>query len=380
MTIVRRVIFLITTLGHGGTERNLVQFCRAVDPAKYEIEVWYLYETEKSYLNQLQELNVKLKFLDSPKGFRPRFLLSVAKQLKESQADLIHVFLPTVAYYAIASRVLLRSQKPMLFSSGGVGMYLPLQKQMMKYGIGRCCYPIVCNSPTVLEYWRDKIGVDSRRLREIPNGHDIAKFDSDFDRDQFRRQNSLGSDCPVVATVGRMLDTKRHVDMIDAFDMVLKEHPDAIFLIIGDGDSLPYVEQVARLGIGDRVRFLGHRSDVVDLLRASDLFLFGTELEGLPNALIEAALCRLPIVATNIGPVQAVVENEKSALLVDARRSDLLAESMLRFLGNEALCKELADAAYESATIKFDIRNTINHLYQAYGDAMQGFRKAVASK
>ena len=376
----RRVIYLVTTLGHGGTERNLVQFCKTVDPLKYEIEVWYLYETEKSYLSQLQELNIKLKHLNSPNGFRPGFLWSVARKLNKAQADLVHVFLPTVAYYAIASRVLFRSRKPMLFSSGGFGMYLPLQRQMMKYGIGRYCYPIICNSQAVVEFWRDELGVDSRRLRLISNGHEISRFQAEFDRSETRKNNDLDPDSLVVTTVGRMLDSKRHVDMIEAFSRVRKEYPNAVFQIIGDGDLAPYQQQVDELGITQSVRFLGHRNDVVELLRASDMFLFGTELEGLPNALIEAALSRLPIVSTNIGPVKAVVENEKSALLVDTRRPDLLAKSMLRLVREKDFARQLAAAAFEVAVQKFDIRNTVNELYVAYDDAMLGFRKATAIK
>ena len=374
-----RIICLVTTLGHGGTERNLVQYCKSIDKTKFSLEVWYLHETEDSLKAVLTDAGIRSVCLQAPGSFNPLYLLKIARKLKHSGADLIHVFLPTVGYYAVASRILFRSKIPMLYSSGGVQLLLPLQGAMMRYGLGRCCYPIVCNSTGVMDFWRS-MNVDQRRLRVIHNGHDLKQIDAAGNRDEQRQQLGLAEDEPVIMTVGRLIESKRHTDLLQACASLRRKGKRFQLWIVGDGPCREaLVEQTGKLDLNDQTKFLGTRKDIIDLMRAADLFAFPSESEGLPNAVIEAALCQLPIVAADIRPVTEIIEDGKSGTIFPVRNVDALAAGITSILEDPPRAARMATAARKEAAQKFNLKRTLCQLESAYQDALKGFRSVLAT-
>ena len=118
---------------------------------------------------------------------------------------------------------------------------------------------------------------------------------------------------------------------------------------------------------------LGTRDDVVALLRASDVFAFPSESEGLPNAVIEAALCKLPIVASDIKPVLEIVDSERSATIVPVRDIPALTAGIQFVSENWQLAAQMSEVAYQEAAKKFDLRHTISQLETAYEASLRGF-------
>lgn len=368
----KRVIYLTTTLGFGGTERNLVQFCESLDPAKWKIEVWYLHETAESMRERLAACGVEVRYLEAPRSFRPGFLFKLARRLSRVDADLIHVFLPTVAYYAVASKLLFRSRIPMIYSSGGVQFLLPFQRQMMRYGLARYCKFIICNSKAVVRFW-EAMRLDSRRIRLVYNGHDLARYRKPFDRDTFRAYLGIAEDEFVICTVGRLIESKRHIDLLEALTAGELENKQIRLLIVGDGPYREELERVAtRLAASHRVEFLGQRNDVHSLLRCSDLFAFPSASEGLPNAVIEAALSELPIIASNIPPVTEIVDNGSSARLFSVGDVNEIVRLIGESIENRAQTLVMAQKARDSAEGKFDLRHALQSLEAVYEDAMAG--------
>ena len=368
-----KIIFLVTTLGWGGTERNLVQYCETLDANKWSIEVWYLHESEESLRGRLENSGIVTKCLNAPKKFRLWFLIALGRKLAKAKVDLIHVFLPTVGYYAVVSKFLFRSRTPMMYSSGGVQFLLPLQRPMMQYGLGRYCYPIAGNSNAVAGFLED-MGIDRRRIRVIRNGHDLSKLETPLDRFTYREKLGAVEDDFLITTVGRLIDTKRHTDLLRALAKIDPQEVPFKLLVVGDG---PLMEQIAteaeELGIGARIKMLGQRDDVISILRCSDLFVFPSSSEGLPNAVIEAALCKLPIVASDIDPVLEIIDDGRSGWIVPVEGVEEICLAIKEAAGNPAFAKQLAAAAYDDATSTFDLHNTIRLLESAYYDAIGGF-------
>lgn len=369
----RSILMFVTSLGFGGTERNLVQYCETLDPAKWDIEVWYLYETEESMRGRLEAKGIKLKHLGAPGKLHPLKIFDLCRQLANTDADLIHIFLPTVGYYAVLSKLLFRSKTPMMFSSGGVQFLLPMQRSMMKFGLGRYCYPIVCNSNAVASFWKD-MNIDPEKIRVIPNGHDLSKLETPLDSVAYRGKLGVRRDEFLIATVGRLIDTKRHTDLLQALAKIDPQEVPFKLLVVGDGPlQEQIVSEASELKIGDRVKMLGRRDDVISILRCSDLFVFPSSSEGLPNAVIEAALCKLPIVASDIDPVLEIIENERSGWIVPVEGVQELCAAIREAAGSTAIAKQRAVAAYNDATSAFDLHNTILLLETAYYDAIEGF-------
>ena len=142
-------------------------------------------------------------------------------------------------------------------------------------------------------------------------------------------------------------------------------------LLVGDGPRRSEMESLARqLEIEDAVRFAGNRTDVPRLLAAATCFAFPSENEGLPNAVIEAALARLPIAACRAPGVVHVVTHAQTGLLSSTREPSELADSIAQLLADRPLARRLAAAAFDNAHERFDISRIIPRLCQAYDDAL----------
>ena len=141
----------------------------------------------------------------------------------------------------------------------------------------------------------------------------------------FRQELGIAEDTKVVGYVGRLSKEKGVDRLIDAFAAIVqssaaKPTDQELFLIlIGDGDQRSDLEQQAKqLGVSERVVFAGYRSDARDLLSVMDLFVLPSRSEGLPVALLEAMLARVPVAATDCGESRAILgDGEFGAILPD---------------------------------------------------------------
>jgi glycosyltransferase involved in cell wall biosynthesis len=171
--------------------------------------------------------------------------------------------------------------------------------------------------------------------------------------------------------VGRLIPSKRVVDLLDAVALLRQTQPLLRVALVGEGPEQGSLRQhAAVLGITDRVIFAGRRLDIPDLLQASDLFVFPSETEGLSNAVIEAALVGLPIVACDIGGAREIVLDGKGAYLVPCRQPQALAAEIARVLDQPDEARRRAQLAQQLAEREFSIESVNRQLYQVYHEVL----------
>jgi glycosyltransferase involved in cell wall biosynthesis len=152
-----------------------------------------------------------------------------------------------------------------------------------------------------------QLGVPDERIRTVGNGVDSARF-RPVARSSARRTVQIAEDAPVLITVGGLVERKGFHRVIACLPALLQEFPTLHYLVVGsagpEGDySAALVAQVQRLGLMERVRFLGAlpAEGVCTALSAADVFVLSTRNEGWANVLLEAMACGLPVVATDVG-------------------------------------------------------------------------------
>jgi glycosyltransferase involved in cell wall biosynthesis len=179
------------------------------------------------------------------------------------------------------------------------------------------------------------------RVTVIPRGRDPARLGapSDARRARAREQLGIASDAEVLVNIGRQEFQKGQRVLLRAVDEVLQRRPRAILLIAGRTGNA--TTELARLKLSlahsDRVRVLGHRDDVPELLAASDLFVFPSLYEGLGGAIIEAMALGIPIVASRIPAIMEVAHEGANALLVPAGQPEPLAAAICTLLENKTM-------------------------------------------
>lgn len=148
----------------------------------------------------------------------------------------------------------------------------------------------------------------SKTYRQVNNAIDLSCFYFDGSkREEVRKRIGVG-ERRVVGHVGRMHTQKNHKFLLKIFHEIYKKAPDALLLLIGDGELRNQVEdQIASYGLQDSVLLLGARSDIPDLMQAMDLFLFPSLYEGLGIVLIEAQAVGLPCIISETVPKEAVI-------------------------------------------------------------------------
>jgi glycosyltransferase involved in cell wall biosynthesis len=135
----------------------------------------------------------------------------------------------------------------------------------------------------------------------------------------------------VVGSIGRLNEQKGHRYLLDAAPAVLRAHPDARFLIVGDGDlAEPLRRQAQALGLADRVVFAGHRGDVPEMLGAIDVLCLPSLYEGTPLALFEAMAAGKAIVASAVDGCAEVLADGTTGLLVPPRDPAALGAAVVR--------------------------------------------------
>ena len=186
-------------------------------------------------------------------------------------------------------------------------------------------------------------GLTPERLLVVPNpAPEIPALPA---RDEARA--TLGVDGFALGTAGRLTVQKALGDALEALGRV----PGVELLVLGDGPERAALEShAARLGLSERVRFLGAgtRDDVLALFRAVDVVLLTSAWENLPHTLLEALAVGAPVIATSVGGIPEVVVDGENGLLVEARDVDAIARAIGRLASDDDLRSSLAASARSS--------------------------------
>ena len=155
------------------------------------------------------------------------------------------------------------------------------------------------------------------QVQIIHNGVELREPMSASARRAKRRELSLSPDAFVVGCVGRLVEQKGHVHLIRAARQVVDGVPNAVFLIAGDGPLRGELcAEAARLGLADRIRFLGQREDVPELMEVFDVFGLPSLWEAMPYTILEAMAAGLPVVVSNVSGLGEFVQHDRQGLLV----------------------------------------------------------------
>jgi len=215
---------------------------------------------------------------------------------------------------------------------------------------------------------------DARRLGiarapvTVGNGRDASVFRPDAAaRARVRATLGVPEDRKVVISVARLVVHKGLADVAVA----LRDMPDAEFWVVGERlatDRGPDVAAALRAaGLGERLRLLGYREDVANLLAAADVFALASRFEGLPMSVIEAMLCGLPVVACDIrGPREQVVHGE-TGLLVPSGDADALATALRDLLADPARRAAMGAAGRARAVDRYDEARIVARTLDALG-------------
>jgi len=181
---------------------------------------------------------------------------------------------------------------------------------------------------------------------------------------------------PLVGNIGALVPHKGQRHLIDAATMVVREVPDARFLILGEGELKASLEkQITEAALNKHVLLAGFRPDVLSILKGFDLFVMPSVTEGLGTSLLDAMACRKAIVATRTGGIPEIVEHEVNGLLVEPRDHQGMSDAISRLLTDAALRTRLADTGFDRVRERFTVERMVAATAAVY-ERLAGRRRA----
>ena len=235
---------------------------------------------------------------------------------------------------------------------------------------------IIAISPAI----RDELLRDHRigrpeQYRVVPLGFDLSALASLDDRARAAARRSLRIDesAHVVSTVGRLTAIKQHHLFLETARLVARADASTVFLIAGDGELRPALEETARdFGIADRVRFLGWQRDLAAIYGASDVFLLTSRNEGTPVALIESLAAGVPGVSTDVGGVRDVLDDSvgPAGAVAPYGDSSALADAVAKFLADASLRRTLGERGRASVIARYGVDRLVDDIDALYHELL----------
>lgn len=326
-----------------------------------EVAVVSLYDSAQADLAaELQAAGAPVFHLGKRRGFDPRQFGRIGRVLQQFRPHLVHTHRYALSY---AWPSLHRRHLPCVHTVHSLAeREVPRLHQLMFKRAYRAGVAPVAISQEVAESLARVYGLTNLTL--ILNGIEVQKYRQDKSlRSSWRRQHQVSPEALLCVAVGRLVPAKNHALLLRAFRQVAAAVPAAQLLIAGDGFLRQELEQLTRaLGLTDRVRLLGKRSDIPALLTAADLFVLSSNWEGHPLSVMEALSAGLPVVATAVGGVPEQVDQGITGLLVPPGDCPALAQALLRLLNDAPLRAEMGQRAQQQAGTRFSIE-TMTHAY-----------------
>lgn len=334
-----RVAQVINSLKPGGGERFLVDLLQAFPRDQFEFTVFCLY-SKGELACEVERIGIPVSVLGVPKKMGLKGYIKLCNALKMGAFDIVHCHLLEGCWYGIPAGWL--AGVPIRIAHlQNCHWRLSLRARLFdRFAFTFADAAFGC-SEAVLRFYQQRMWYPMSKCHLVYNGVVTKRFENLPSKEEARRALSLPSQkCVIVTTVARLVPQKGHVFLLEAAKEVVSKFKDVRFLLVGDGGLRAQLEhRVSTLGLAEHVCFLGQRTDVPQILAASDIFVLPSLWEGLGLVLVEAGLAGLPVVATRVDGIVEVVEDGRSGFLVPPGDVRALAEAV-QTLVEDALLRE----------------------------------------
>ncbi len=340
-----------------------------LDPARYRSRV--LTWREGWLTDEVRRRGIPVAAMPLARALDPGWPRRLLARLAEWKVDLLHAHeFAMNTYGTVVARL---AGKPIVTTVHGKHYHGERLHRRLAYRfVARAASRMVAVSDDIARDLVERVGVRPGGLVTVYNGIDLAAVRRPGEGPRVRRELGLDPDAPVVGAIGNLFPVKGHTYLVQAAARLARDWPDLVVLLCGRPILEAELEaEAARLGVGDRVRFLGFRDDVGALLDALDVFVLPSLSEGLSLSLIEAMAAGTPVVTTAVGGNPELVEDGVTGLLVPPRDPAALAAAVGRLLADRALGRRLADRARARAESTFAVEGMLAR-YEALYDEMLG--------
>lgn len=294
----------------------------------------------------------------------------LAAAVRERDIDVIHAHQYTPFFYAALAKPLCRFRPRLILTEHGrhyPDRVSPIRRAVNRLVLDRLADAVTacCQFSAVGLTKTD--GFVGRRIAIIENGIEVDRYGPPADKAIAKHDVGLDPDRRCIIHVARHHPVKDQPTLLRAFAAAVPALPRVDLIMVGDGPQRGELESLAvELRIPDRVKFLGIRDDIPDLMRAAEMFALTSLSEAASLTLLEAMASGLPVVVTNVGGNPEIVRHEREGLLFPRGDVTACAAAFRRLFDDPAFAEQLGASGRRRVSERYQLSRTVDRYEQLY--------------
>jgi glycosyltransferase involved in cell wall biosynthesis len=351
-----------------GQTTHVHSLCKGLDRKKFAITV-ILPENLKLSITVIQKTGVDVVPLPMKKIFWSiRAIISLWSLIQTQKFDIVHVvgqeaglLTRLVAYFAGAEIIIYTPQCTNIRRENVFWLYRIIEK-ILSY-ITDMIISVNENDRMRIIQW----GIPSSKVVTVPNGIDLDSFNNNINSTQIKRTLGFDEKRPLVMQVGRLSHQKNPLAFVEGATLVIQEHPEAQFAMVGDGPLKDRVEKyINELGMKQHIVRLGWKEKAFKIIGAADIVSLTSNWEGSPYTLLEAMAWSRPIVSTAVNGCNEIVKHEITGYLVPTGDVVSWANYVIKMLANPNKSFKMGKLGRELLEEEYSLQKMIDQIQGLY--------------
>lgn len=362
-----RVLHIIAALERGGAERQLQIIVNHANRSRYKMGILFIsYGSEMPNINDdVDLLQIEDNYKINPLGY----LNSIHKSIVSWKPHILHLWLPEIVtipcsiigkFYHIP---MLSAQRRSINNTGRIYQWIRDRSRYIQHILAD---RLVTNFDIINEPLFYRFLFKRKKGMTIPNSIELTLASSNTVFPNLLNEQKIFK----LWFTGRLVKQKCLPLLIEAVAVLKKQNYSVALFVCGHGseqETVAMKKLVEKHKLEDSITFLGYRKDWHILVQKADLFVLPSIREGMPNVMLEAMALGIPVLASDISEIKALVQHKENAYLFQVNKLDSLVTSLKELYSSEELRKHISEKGQEFVQQFVNHRNMVNsyeNLYQ----------------
>ena len=371
------IIIVIDSLDGGGAESQAIKLANGLNKENVNVTLFPL-RSGGALTKHAKDLDIKIvegDFQSSRdiKSLVKGFIL-LCKTIRSNNPAIVHTFLPLSNFIGSLAGLISKARYTITSRRGLIKLnYLKKRWRLFDKISNFLSHKIIVNTEAIID---EMINVDDVNLDKvicIRNGINLNKFNiKNYRRNDMRSKLALSSCDFAWAKVANFSSIKGHKDLINAFKDIHIKYNSKLFLIGKDNGTLKELKDLVNTkGLENKIKFLGFREDIPEILLAMDGYICASHTEGFSNAILEAMASGLPIIATNVGGNSEIIKHKKNGLLIKSKDQNAIASTMIKIMKDSTLSQKISEDAKKTVNEKYNTEKMVKSYIDVYEKAVK---------
>ncbi len=343
-----KILYVIPRLADAGTEKHLCMLAQGMQQEGIDVTVCSLFEGNYDVPDGFTFVCLSRKYI-----YDVRILVDLYLLMVRSHFDVVHAYLFGFNYLAVVPAKI-AGVKLIVTSRRELASWKKFHHRLLENIANIFTDKVIACSEAAKKFALETEKYVKGKVAVIYNGVDIRSYCSHFNNGRFIDEFGLNDGKFCIGMIANFSRNKDHSTVIDAFSELKSRKIVYKGILVGDGPCLADIRrEVLRRGLEEDVIFTGVRKDIPAILSAMHICVLTSRQEGLPNSILEAMACEVPVVAARAGGIPEIIQDGINGILFPPGDVDALVDSMVSLLGNNTLASTLGLRGKETIVRKF---------------------------